>query len=68
MGLMRCYWVEEPGVGRVLVPGCWNRAIYGDNALCQCPKGSKSPVEALAERVKKLEAEVIRLSPKGHAP
>jgi hypothetical protein len=34
----RCRWhkdTEVPG-GRYLVPGCWNRAIYGDDAECQC--------------------------------
>ena len=33
-----CRWISDkdaPG-GRFLVPGCWSRAIYGDEADCQC--------------------------------
>lgn len=35
---MRCRWVKDKGVpgGRYLVPGCWQRAIYGDDADCTC--------------------------------
>ena len=34
----RCRWVKDPDVpgGRFLVPGCWHRAVYGDDADCQC--------------------------------
>lgn len=33
-----CRWVEDKDVagGRFLVPGCANRAVYGDDAECQC--------------------------------
>lgn len=33
-----CRWIEDKDVpgGRYLVPGCANRAIYGDDAECQC--------------------------------
>lgn len=52
-----CRWHKADDVpgGRFLVPGCWNRAIYGDHADCQCPKPPKrltkearALVEALA--------------------
>lgn len=33
-----CRWIRAADVpgGRFLVPGCWNRAVYGDNADCHC--------------------------------
>ncbi len=36
---MRCRWVYDKDVpgGKFLVPGCWNRAVHGDDADCQCP-------------------------------
>jgi hypothetical protein len=39
-----CRWHKAPELpeGRVLVPGCWNRVIYGDGADCHCPKPPKS--------------------------
>jgi hypothetical protein len=38
-----CRWYKSPEVprGRYLVPGCWNRAIYGDDADCHCPRPPK---------------------------
>lgn len=33
-----CRWIEDKDVpgGRYLVPGCINRAVYGDDADCHC--------------------------------
>lgn len=33
-----CRWYRAPECpgGRYLVPGCWNRAVYGDEAECHC--------------------------------
>lgn len=33
-----CRWIEDPDVpgGRFLVPGCYNRALNGDDADCHC--------------------------------
>lgn len=38
-----CRWYEDPSVpgGKFLVPGCYSRAIYGDHAICDCPKPAK---------------------------
>lgn len=46
-----CRWYKDPDVpdGRYLVPGCMNRAVYGDHADCHCPKIPRSlPKEAKA--------------------
>ena len=33
-----CRWIKDEEVpgGRYLVPGCANRAVYGDDADCHC--------------------------------
>lgn len=61
---MRCRWVrdsEVPG-GRFLVPGCWNRVLYGDHAECHCTP-SDTPAEPEAEtqldRVERLLGELV---------
>lgn len=45
--MRRCRWVKDAEVegGRFLVPGCWNRALYGDHADCHCPPGSLTRAE-----------------------
>lgn len=46
-----CRWHHDPSVpdGRFLVPGCWNRVLYGDYADCHCPPAPKRlPRAALA--------------------
>lgn len=30
------------------MPGCWNRAIYGDDAECQCREGPETIGDQLA--------------------
>lgn len=55
-----CYWVTEPGVGRVLIPGCWNRAVYGDHAECHCRHRS----ESMEDRIARLEHQIAELSAK----
>ncbi|MGV6803249.1 MAG: hypothetical protein ACWA49_03515 [Ruegeria sp.] len=37
----RCRWHKDETGFRWLVPGCWQRAVYGDDAKCQCPKPEK---------------------------
>jgi len=46
----RCRWVYDKDVpnGKFLVPGCWNRTIYGDHAECQCREKSETIGEQLA--------------------
>ncbi len=47
---MRCRWVYDKDVpgGKFLVPGCWNRAINGDDADCQCPDDPETVEDQLA--------------------
>lgn len=53
----RCYRYKG-----VLIPECWSRAIWGDNAPCTCPKRNpKDVIAKLEARVSRLEAEVGRL-------
>jgi hypothetical protein len=63
--ILRCKWVRDPEVpgGKFLVPGCWNRAIYGDDAECQCVGGTETvaerlegKIDGLLKRLDKLEA------------
>jgi len=60
----RCRWVTDKDVpkGRFLVPGCWNRALNGDDADCHCAKGTETRAERIEakmdrilERLDKLE-------------
>lgn len=61
-----CKWhssSEVPG-GRFLVPGCWNRVIYGDDADCHYPKPPRRlPKEArvMAEAIAALPLDVDQL-------
>ena len=55
-----CRWVrdkEVPG-GKFLVPGCLNRAIYGDYADCHCKTSAAS---SLIDRIEALEQEIADL-------
>lgn len=61
MSEARCHWVSEPGVGRVLIPGCMNRAIYGDDAICHCRPAQRDRVSILEDRVADLAAELAQL-------
>ena len=56
----QCRWVESPDVpnGRFLVPGCWPRALYGDDADCHC----ETRVETLQDQIDDLKAQLERLS------
>lgn len=57
--MARCRWVydkEVPG-GEFLVPGCWNRAIHGDDAECQCREGP----ETIGDQLAALRSEVASL-------
>jgi len=53
-----CRWHksdEVPG-GKFLVPGCWNRVIYGDDADCFCPKPPKGLTSEARSLFKALAA------------
>jgi len=45
---------------RILIPGCWNRAVYGDDADCHCPKPMReqAPEMSLQEQIDALKAEL----------
>ncbi|PRD42061.1 hypothetical protein C5748_18055 [Phyllobacterium phragmitis] len=61
--MSRCRWIidrEVPG-GRYLVPGCWSRAVYGDNAECHCKGGAQTTAERLEGKIDKLIARMDRL-------
>ena len=55
---MNCHWVKDKDVpgGRFLVPGCWNRAINGDDAECHCKMPTRQEqFEEINSRLDKLE-------------
>lgn len=60
-----CHWVRDKDVpgGRFLVPGCWNRAVHGDHAECQCPRPTKQEravmLEDVVARLDKLERLIL---------
>ena len=58
----RCRWVYDKDVpdGKFLVPGCWNRTIYGDYAECQCREGP----ETIGDQLAALRADVAKLQKK----
>ena len=57
--MSRCRWVYDTDVptGRFLVPGCWNRAVHGDDADCHCEGGELT----IQEEVQMLRAEVAAI-------
>lgn len=59
----RCRWHSDPDVpgGRFLVPGCWNRVIYGNYAECHCETPRKTlddEISELRNRVGVLEKQL----------
>lgn len=56
--MSRCRWVHDKDVpdGKFLVPGCWNRTIYGDYAECQCREGPETIGDQLAALRSELAA------------
>jgi hypothetical protein len=57
---MKCHYINAPGVGMVLIPGCWGAALSGDLAHCTC--GDLDPeIVAEYERQQQREAERQRL-------
>jgi hypothetical protein len=64
-----CYWVKDNDVpgGRFLVPGCYNRAIWGDHADCHCADRGVTVTDRLndlEETVSKLKKEMLRMKRK----
>lgn len=57
-----CYWVEDKELpeGRFLVPGCWNRALNGDDADCHCknaPPSMQEQIDTLRAQIERMKAE-----------
>ena len=54
-----CRWITDPEVptGRYLVPGCWSRAMGGEDADCHCADRS----ETMQEQVDRLRFEIEKL-------
>ncbi len=48
--MSRCRWVYDTDVpnGKFLVPGCWNRAVHGDDADCHCKDDPETVEDQLA--------------------
>ena len=57
--MTRCRWVYDKDVpgGKFLVPGCWSRAIYGDDAECQC----REMPETIGDQLAALRKDVADL-------
>ncbi len=60
---MGCRWHYDKDVpgGKFLVPGCWNRAVYGDEAECHCGTSKETIGEVLAglrDDVAKLKRQI----------
>ncbi len=62
----RCRWVYDKDVpgGKFLVPGCWNRAVHGDDAECQCYE----PPETIGDQLAALRKEIEDLKRRIPAP
>lgn len=61
--MSRRRWLTDPDVpgGRFLVPGCWNRAINGDQAECHRKDGTQTTAERLEAKIDKLIARMDHL-------
>lgn len=62
----RCHWVTDRDVpgGKFLVPGCYNRAVYGDDAECHCVTGPETSRERLERKLDDILARLDRLEGK----
>lgn len=68
---MKCHYVYDEEVGRVLIPGCWSVVISDDKDDCTCQTTTFSQFEkekyneVLKEKsrlIKELESENMRLN------
>ena len=65
--MSRCRWVYDKDVpgGKFLVPGCWNRAVHGDDADCHCaddPETVEDQLAALRQDIIGLKAKLASLT------
>lgn len=69
---MKCHYTYFEGVGKVIIPGCWQVVMSNDMSQCSCvPTESfkqferKQYNEVLNQKnqeIKELESEIIRLN------
>jgi len=67
---MRCHYVVDPELGRVLIPGCMQVAHSDDIDDCTCPKGWRNfekesynkTVREMASEIEYWKKEVERLN------
>lgn len=55
---MKCHFVHDKKVGKILIPGCLAVVISYDKEDCTCYSGSHKSME---ERVSKIEEEIRKL-------
>lgn len=56
---MKCHYIYDPEVGKVLIPGCCGSAVYG---IHRCTCRQTGPPEPRDELIKELEGENARLN------
>lgn len=70
---MKCHYIYDKEVGKVLIPGCWDVVLSNDMSLCSCRTEIKTFAQfekqeynkILNEKqsqIKELEKEVARLN------
>jgi len=56
---MKCHYITDKEIGKLLIPGCWGVAIHYDIDFCHCPNHQKSRIEILEDRISKLEKLIV---------
>lgn len=57
-----CYYITDPDIGRVLIPGCYGAAIYGKRG-CTCPKRQTAKSNAdIEQRLAQIEKILSKLA------
>lgn len=67
---MKCHYVVDPELGRVLIPCCYQTEIHDDIRFCTCPKGYRSfekleyntVIKEMASEIEYWKKEVERLN------
>lgn len=62
----KCHYVVDEVAGRVLIPGCWGSAVYGEGN-CHCPKAGQNESEEvvqLKKEIKELKKQISILNKK----
>ena len=58
---MKCHYIYDKQVGKILIPGCMGTAVYGVER-CTCRNESHSPKNEKDVLIKELEKENARLN------